>query len=225
MWSLGVEFQIYLVFPIILFVVGLIRRKFGYFEVLGTTLVLSSVSFVIFLLPAVNEEFYKIFGVHNISSFRYYSPIDRFWEFGIGGLFALIFYQKRRLKNSFVSVVICLMLVALIFSYATKEYEQFVTIISVTISALLLHFKFLEKISTSASLPFKWLGDRSYSLYLIHMPLIYVFHNSPYFSFEKFSARFVLGILFFIFMLFLGNFIHKVAEVNFKNSFHYCYLS
>ena len=84
-WSLSVEEQIYIFLPLILMLILHNRRSIEKVTVvlLG---VISAVSFVSFLFPTILEPLYSPIGIEFASQFSFYSPIDRIWQFTLGGL-------------------------------------------------------------------------------------------------------------------------------------------
>jgi peptidoglycan/LPS O-acetylase OafA/YrhL len=154
-WSLGVEEQFYLLFPLLVLVLGASNRRLG----LGL-LALSLASLVLHLHLSINGE---------VASAFYLMPA-RFWELGIG---ALAFLGQRRNQPSgpLAWFSILLLLGALLLP---KEQQTAGTLAAAGFSALLLFV--LPQRSTLAS----WLsvpglvrlGRLSYGLYLWHWPLL-----------------------------------------------------
>jgi hypothetical protein len=61
------------------------------------------------------------------------------------------------------------------------------SILASFVSLFVIMFKSLDILPNLLSNMFEWLGDRSYSIYLIHMPLIYLLNYSPITNFETFN--------------------------------------
>lgn len=90
-WSLGVEEQFYLVWPIFLVLIGKVFRKKRWIY-LSATILVFIISFY-FFLNMVREDFTKAF----------YLPQYRFWEMASGGILALVvlYKPKRYFENKF----------------------------------------------------------------------------------------------------------------------------
>lgn len=99
-WSLSVEEQIYIFLPLLLMFILHNRRsiKSVTFTVFGFITVISLISF---LIPTIFQSLYSRFGINFASLFSFYSPIDRIWQFTLGGLAILSLdrYQNRIKKN------------------------------------------------------------------------------------------------------------------------------
>lgn len=153
-WSLSVEEQAYILLPLLMRV-----SKYLIFFASG-------ISLLIFLfqglLPASANEF------------LFYMVISRIWEFHLGYLFHKLNIRKLK-KNPLFSSILLISLITAIFSpVSTPRIAStlFVLFISGTLISLKMRdiaiFKILQVI-----------GDRSYSLYLFHMPLLYLAKFTP----------------------------------------------
>lgn len=170
-WSLSVEEQFYLFFPLMLMVAwrlesrGLKWRRGGV-VVVASVLSISAVSVV--LLPGGGNE---VFG--------FYSPIARAWEFAAGALLALCLPQlalrSRLLAGSFGVVGIALILVSSFVITKSATFPGPATVFPVAGTLLLLiagtHPSNLVTRTLSVR-PLQIVGDYSYSIYLWHWPVI-----------------------------------------------------
>ena len=163
-WSLSVEEQFYLLYPIILYF------SFRYFKNFLNKIFFSLISVSIFLM---------IFYSYTNQSFAFYNFLARFWELLIGGLLAN--YQKKissynlsiLKKNIFSFFGILLIIYSIFFFNKNISYGYIYTFISIIGVSLIISFHdreiLINKILTNKILVF--LGLISYSLYLWHYPI------------------------------------------------------
>jgi hypothetical protein len=137
-------------------------------------------------LPLLVISFSLIYFVLGSPSF--YSTMARLWEFAIG----IVAFQKSSKEGSKFSFLLLLLLLT-IFLFPLNIDLSIATILVVATSALLLQktnsFIFME------SKPIQWIGDRSYSLYLWHMPLIYIAKYTPLISSESKKLTTLVALL------------------------------
>jgi peptidoglycan/LPS O-acetylase OafA/YrhL len=165
-WSLSVEEQFYLFWPVII----LISSRFGKKVLLATVLGISCVSILLSQF-FIKQKFDMVF---------FHTPFRAF-EFGIGALLVLfptLHSMSDALKNFIFLMGVCLMLIALVFMDRFVPMPGFYSLIPSLATALLilgggsklsgiiLENKALTKI-----------GDASYSIYLLHWPLIVFYKN------------------------------------------------
>ena len=178
MWSLGVEFQTYLVFPLIFSLLLRPERSTPsrQLTVLTITLVLAAVSLAVFvallILPA--------FPVRGFSSqaLAFYSPVTRFWEFALGIVPAILsrtrgWESRRRIPG--LGWVAGALTAAGIVGCAFGETIGLAVIPACVGTALLLisgERRVDARWSPLEARPLTWIGDRSYSIYLWHWPFL-----------------------------------------------------
>ena len=154
-WSLGVEEQFYIIFPIFYFL--FIRNK---------------KLFKLFLIFFISASIYFFINEYtqNFSS-AYYLPQYRFWEIALGSLTALF----PRYKSNLLQNINFIFLIALLFSNIENNGMLHVGIVFSTALFILLYDSktFLDK-PLKNNLVNK-IGLLSYSLYLIHLPVSVVF--------------------------------------------------
>ena len=177
-WSLGVEEQFYLIFPI-LFIISL-----KYIKKINLNI------FLISLIAIIGLIFTYIYS--NNGKTIFYSPLFRFWQFLLGSLIFLI-STKIDKKNLFISILIFLSLITLIINGDTLNGVT-VTLLSSILASLFIFFyksnsygKFFFENSF-----FVFMGNISYSFYLWHLPIIYFY--SLYFG----NTLFTVPLIFFI---------------------------
>ncbi len=174
-WSLSVEEQFYLSFPILMLII--LRSQFSEKSRgnrLAILYVLTLVSFFLCLFLSLDKY------SPDWSRFNYYSMPTRFWEFACGSLVVfskdLVKTISTVLKKVFVSLA-CVMIFCSGFLLSAKsEYPGMTTIFPVIGTCVLLglnsqHF-FMNKV-LSTRLPVA-IGNMSYSLYIWHWPVIVI---------------------------------------------------
>ena len=174
-WSLSVEEQIYILLPLILIVTLHNRRRLKKITavVLGC---ISAISFVSFLFPAILVPQYSRAGIEIASQFSFYSPIDRIWQFTLGGLaFLLLDRYHNRTSNipTGMHLLSVISVVMILFSPLHMNLKGS-SVLASLFAVLVIFFKSLDVLPDFLIKKLEWLGDRSYSIYLVHMPLLYI---------------------------------------------------
>ena len=190
LWSLAVEAQIYFALPILL--IAFLRIKI---KIETTLFYLTAVSVIFFSFPFVSEAIVAWFGFPNKDQASFYLSFDRFWQFSIGGLCGILnlsrFAQILKAKWNYSSVI----LVCSIIIFIGKDNQKFGAVFATFLAVTLI----IGQRLTHKNLKWLiWIGDRSYSLYLIHMPIFAVINYSPvttYLIGDNRLLHFVMGLL------------------------------
>ncbi len=175
-WSLSVEEQFYLVFPVLLAIAWLLgRRKVRHFWAYFFIAVILGLSFFVAYLGSDGTEHSPFIS----SLLGFYSPFSRAWEFAVGALIALIGANWRRLGRAGGTVATILGVIAVFASFwlisSATPFPGPWTLMPVLGTGLLLIGGLASNTLISrvlASRPLLWVGDRSYSIYLWHWPFI-----------------------------------------------------
>ena len=161
-WSLGIEEQFYLIYPIFIIFTYKIFKK-------NTEKIFSS----IFLFSLASLLIYY-FNEGVIGSF--YSPVSRFWELGLGCLaffYPSITKNKKNIFNFFIIVI-------LIYTVSNFQNEKIIQnsnlLATLTSFVLIVNLRRVNNakfflVVQKTYLPY--LGKLSYSLYLWHLPVLY----------------------------------------------------
>lgn len=219
-WSLGVEEQFYIFFPIFLIIIWSFFRKRLVFLIL-------IISFLSFLLSQIGGNF-KVQNITNefpfftlpfnlfwqASSANFYLPFGRIWELLSGSLIAIFLYKRKILdkkSNNYFSVAGYFLIAgSIIFFTEHIQYPSIYTILPVIGSALLIIY------STKSTLSYKFLtfkplvflGLISFSLYLWHQPL-FAFNRIFYGLDLSFFHKMNIIILAFFLSIFTWRFVEK----------------
>lgn len=177
-WSLGVEEQFYLIFPIMLFF--WLRRQQQKKAVLSLPLLILIGSFLISFALAIYES-------SNAAERAFYLLPSRFWELASGGLLCL-FHHYTLDKTQQARVPLCkevlllssLCLMALAFMMVDDQHFPYPwAVLPVVASLIAIHAVRLDSQSysqlTLENRPIRYVGKISYSLYLWHWPVFVLF--------------------------------------------------
>lgn len=188
-WSLSVEWQFYIIFPIILvMLINAFRDKLIYFILLLFTL-----SFIF----ALYQTKYNL-------NYSFYMLPTRSWELLIGAVTAIKIISKKNKKHDWIFSLIGFLAIigSMLFVDDKRQHPSFVTLIPVVGTCLVIYFN--SKMSVIYKLlslsPFVFIGAVSYSLYLVHQPL-FAFYRIIYGEINLIegllliSASFLLAIL------------------------------
>lgn len=176
-WSLAVEEQFYLLFPILFYVwiKGFKSNTFigGVYKNLILILLLASSLIAIFQTSSDPDK-------------AYYLLPSRFWELAAGALLYILHFQKKLVSSTKsvneITIALGLILIMLGFIYASPNKFPFPWALMPVLGTLLT---INGVVSTSDNKPFlnsllnnKWIvyiGKLSFSLYLWHWPIIVIF--------------------------------------------------
>lgn len=160
-WTIGVEFQFYLLFPFL----ALFLARFGIKYLLGLILLIVLVKFNLFVLKG-DGIYYNL----------YHSIIGRLDQFLIGMLFAVLykarFFQRVNGNNVVALCILIFSLLVLMGQFGNKNFLSFTIeaacwggVVVSYLSMNLFHSVILDKFLAK-------LGELSFSIYLLHLPII-----------------------------------------------------
>lgn len=184
-WSLSVETQIYLLAPFLFILIARSSRKL---------LFILAVSVAFLILQLSIEAF------TNLEGEVFFSPISRLWEFGIGA--ALYLSQGKKYKW-FIGYAA---LTALLIIFISPSGFKFYNIVTVVLTGVILSSDINSKLNTRHK-SLLTMGDISYTVYLIHLPLL---HLCDYLFFE---SLWIKQVAYISSTIFLGYQISKRIEL------------
>ena len=151
-WSLAVEQQFYLVYPIVIFLLSRFSSEKSKLAALRNFL----------LLSIIGSSYWSITQTLIDPVASYFSPFTRFWELALGGLVATFAVTKRFRFAGFLGLA--LLIASMFLLNSQSSYPGFLAWLPAFGTVLLLW----APIQQLGIKPLRYLGDISYSLYLWH---------------------------------------------------------
>ncbi len=217
-WSLSVEWQFYLLFPLLTILFLRLRNGFTPPKFHGILVIVTLLSLMVWLLQDNLEQMIVTLGLGEYSlGLGYYIGIGRFWQFLIG---LAAFEVTRRCKrfstkylNSFLSIAL---LVTLLWRHPHDIYGS-VWITLLTVLLLIFSPKGISLFKYFGTEKFFLsIGNISYSVYLIHFPFVVAWNqNSLLFDLnpiEDAAARILICVVIVV----IGYFIFKNVENRYR---------
>ena len=155
-WSLSVEWQFYLVYPLMIMLTASAIRKLK-----------SLLTLVLFILAAslLTSIHYSTID----SSFNFYTLFTRAWEMAIGGV-VFILSQNKSKNATLYRIGMVLLAISAYVSYNIQLWPGYLALLPVFSTALILYSANQHSIifNNKAS---QLIGSASYSIYLWHWPI------------------------------------------------------
>jgi len=211
-WSLGVEMQSYFLFAIFaLSFSKVINKNVKRFRIfLSMIILVSMISKYIFVS---HSNIFEYFGLQtlaitgNFSNF--YLTSNRLWQFALGGLFATFTTKNMKFMkvNKKTSIPLFISVSILLFSNF-NYFDDFRTVVILIGIGLYLisvgkkEIKYMNRVLV-------WIGDRSYSIYLYHLPILFVLNTNS----TPLNLQQLLFMAAILIILLSSNFSYKYIEM------------
>lgn len=182
-WSLSVEWQFYLIFPIIVTLLYKIRNSKKFL-------------LVFFVLGIIFSFILSILITNKNPTAGFFLLPTRAWEMLFGGLIYFIPREKIKYNNSLEFIGFLFILISCIIYSPNTIWPSYNALLPVFGTFLILLANKQNSIFTKNSI-FQWFGNNSYSIYLWHWPIVFLLH---YFYKSESYLFIILGIILSIFM-------------------------
>jgi peptidoglycan/LPS O-acetylase OafA/YrhL len=201
-WSLSAEGQIYIFIPILLAIILKILDTKLRQELLVIILVSTCAFGLLFINLIPYEEYF-------------YSPAFRIIQFSLGGLVYFLSASNLKSQNTIVnlSIIICSIIILFL---AENTNSVLLGLITSFLTCVIILTRKLELLTKTINRPLSWIGDRSYSIYLIHMPVLYISYYSPLIEFQPTHRKFLLTFIAVLLTFVLGNLLYKSVESRYR---------
>jgi peptidoglycan/LPS O-acetylase OafA/YrhL len=211
-WSLALEIQFYLIFPLIFFVVK---------KNMKILVFITSISLTVFVL------------LENISpETGFFLLPGRLWEFLVGvwlANFLLAYRKKIRVSLfSFRLALISFPTLILIFDLTSIDIHVYLNLLAVIYTLAILFIGFYWRENKNLLDGFGLLiGRYSYSIYLVHLPIISLIYYKPFSNDLKIGSSWILNLvsifLVVVFSFVLFNLVEQPFRQSGRKKFIYMY--
>ncbi len=181
MWSLSIEEQFYVGFAVLLALIALIIRARPSTRLLITTFsLIGTISFVLCVYLgsrslSIPQTLSRIVGSDALDSdFNFYLPLTRAWEFIVGMLLAFVPASQSQWSRVRSGLALLLLVMSVVLISDQDRFPGLITVIPVALTVVLIGSAPIRGPlgAMLASRTMVYVGDRSYSWYLWHWPII-----------------------------------------------------
>lgn len=191
-WSISVEFFFYLVFPVLYNYVYSRQKKYTWVVVIA-----------IWIITQVFSNYFMHSGLYEgrdskSHDFISYFPLLHINEFLVGNLAGLFFVKNYKPKNYDWAIISVFMLIILSLLFIPLYFHDgLMAVFFVPLIVLIsMNNGYLTKLFSWKLLEF--LGEISYAIYIIHIPVLFIFRSVLEENKWIFSINMVFGMYIFI---------------------------
>jgi len=181
-WSLSVEEQFYLVFPLLLMLLKRLRTAW-----------MMAVAFILSVLSLLAAQY----ELPRDASFAFYQMPTRFWELGVGAMLSMGMAARplalhARVSSALAALGVGMIVVPMVFYTKLTPFPGVAALSPVLGAALIILCTQQRNLvqAVLASRPLVWVGLVSYSLYLSHN-IVFAIARNLGFHFDDWAVRLV----------------------------------
>ncbi len=211
-WSLSVEEQIYIVLPLILYFLFKFKNLKSINHVKQFFKAAIYISVILGIILYYSSP---VLGIDDLSSVFFYSPILRLAQFMLGGLLSFSYIESKTKSNSrnTLDLVSIVLLFTLLFS-EIKLIFPLNSLCATFLGLYVIHNNSINSLGKIFIKVFSYVGNISYSLYLVHMPIVVALETFPIFLGINTNVKRIFSLLS---TFLLGYILYTYIENKYRN--------